>query len=98
MGIFFGRNTGSRSYTASADLARKLRRRGGGDSTGAGQLLAAMEAGQDPVALCPEAAEQAARSLRQAAGRLRGDDRRIATQIADDAQAAADAGRSWTVG
>ncbi|MBB4921001.1 DUF7739 domain-containing protein [Streptosporangium saharense] len=99
MGFHFGPRAGTRSYTASADLARKLARKGAGDSTGAAHLLAIMsgQTGGDPQALCPEEAEQAARSLAQAATRLRGASRRITEEIVHDAQAAADSGRSWWI-
>jgi hypothetical protein len=100
MGIYFGSHTGSRSYTYSAELAHKLRRKGGDDSTGAAHLLAFMsgELGGDIRNLCPEEAEQAARSLRTAAPRLRRGDRQIVEQIAADAQQAADSGRNWEIG
>ncbi|MER7131338.1 DUF7739 domain-containing protein [Streptosporangium saharense] len=98
MGIFFGRTTGTRPYSYAADLATKLERRGGNSSTGAAQLLGVMRYGGDPRDLCPEEAEQAARSIGQAARKLRGVDRQIAEQIAKDAQAAADSGHPWRVG
>lgn len=100
MGISFGRNTGNRSYTYSAELAAKLTRKGGQSSTGAAHLLAFMSGnlGGDERDLCPEEAEQAARSISEAAKKLRRGDRRIAEQIAADAQAAADAGKTWTIG
>lgn len=96
VGLFFGDNTDSRSYSCSAELGEALRRKGAWRSTGGARLLRIMtEGGGDP--LCPEEAEQAARSVREAAHRLRGDDRRIAEQIAADAQAASDSGRPWTI-
>ncbi|MBB2909152.1 hypothetical protein FHS43_000398 [Streptosporangium becharense] len=100
MGMFFGRNTGSRSYTYTAELAGKLTRKGANTSTGAGHLLAYMSGtlGGDERTLCPEEAEQAARSIEQAAKKLSRGDRRIAEQIAADARAAADARRPWTIG
>jgi hypothetical protein len=100
MGWNFGRNTGNRSYTYSDELAKKIKKKGGGNSTGASHLLRIMSGaeGGDPQSLCAEEAEQAAQSLQQAAQRLRGDDRRIAESIARDAQDAADAGRPWTIG
>jgi len=98
MGIFFGRNTGTRSYTYSSELAQKVERAGGKNSTGAAQLLGFMRNGSDTRPLCGEEAEQAARSLREAAPRLRRGDRRIVEQIARDAQEAADSGRPWTIG
>lgn len=98
MGVFFGPQTGSRSYSYTAELAEKLERKGGRSSTGATRLLSFMQSASDHRTLCPEEAEQAAKSLRDTARRLHGTDRRIAEQIAADAQEAADAGRSWTVG
>ncbi|GHE31626.1 hypothetical protein GCM10017673_37970 [Streptosporangium violaceochromogenes] len=101
MGILFGRENGhtaSTSSTAAADLARKIRKRGGNTSTGAATLLGAMEQGQDPHDLCPEMAEQAARSLRQVAAKLRGADRRLAENIAASAERASQTSRTWTVG
>lgn len=100
MGIWFGTNTGNRSYYYSAELARKLERKGARNSTGAAHLLTYMSGalGGTPRTLCPEEAEQAARSLSEAAARLRGDDRRIAEQIAADAQHAADTRQPWIVG
>ncbi|MET8050547.1 hypothetical protein ABZU75_23410 [Streptosporangium sp. NPDC005286] len=98
MGIFFGKNTGTRSYGCSEELAKKVERKGGKSSTGAAQLLGFMRNGSDTRTLRGEEAEQAARSLREVAPRLRGNDRRIAEQIARDAQAAADSGRPWTIG
>ncbi|MBO4274943.1 hypothetical protein [Microbispora triticiradicis] len=100
MGIFFGRNTGTRSYAYAAELAVKLARKGANTSTGAAHLLTYMSGGLggDERTLCPEEAEQAARSISRAAARLRGADRRIAESIAADARAAADARRPWTIG
>jgi hypothetical protein len=100
MGIRFGKNAGNRPGGFVKQLAEKIERKGGRDSTGAAHLLSFM-AGKidaDERTLCAEEAEQAARSLRRVAGRLRGDDRRIAEKIAEDADAAARSGRSWTIG
>uniref|UniRef100_UPI003F497DEA DUF7739 domain-containing protein n=1 Tax=Streptosporangium sp. CA-256172 TaxID=3240076 RepID=UPI003F497DEA len=99
MGIYFGPHTGNRSYTYSAELAAKLTKHGGRSSTGAAGLLTYM-GGQmrlDSWEMCPEEAEQAARSIEQAATKLRSGDRRVAEQIAADAWEAANAGRPWTV-
>jgi hypothetical protein len=99
MGFHFGPRTGSRSYTYSSELAAKLAKKGGRNSTGGARLLGIMRGaeGGEPDTLCPEEAEQAARSITEAAKRLRRGDRRIAEQIAADAQAAADAGRRWRI-
>ncbi|MGC5012491.1 hypothetical protein ACLQ2R_17140 [Streptosporangium sp. DT93] len=99
MGIFYGRHTGSRSYTYSAELAAKLTKRGARSSTSAAGLLTYMggEMRVDSWEMCPEEAEQAARCIEQAAKKLHPADRRIAEQIAADAWEAANTGRSWTV-
>lgn len=100
MDIFFGRNTGNRSYTYSSELATKLTKKGANTSTGAAHLLTYMSGalGGDERTLCAEEAEQAARSITQAARRLRGNDRRIAERIAADAAEAANTRRPWTIG
>lgn len=101
MGILFGKNTGSRSYTYSSELAEKLTEKGGGRTAGGSRLLGFM-AGRsgpaDPIDLNPADARDAAAELTQAARRLRGRDREIAEQIAADAQAAAESGKPWRVG
>ncbi|MEV4753018.1 hypothetical protein AB0K21_42305 [Streptosporangium sp. NPDC049248] len=69
MGIYFGPHTGNRSATYSAELAAELTKYGGRSSTGAAGLLTYM-GGQtrlDSWDMCPEEAEQAARSIEQAA-------------------------------
>ncbi|GAA4209376.1 hypothetical protein GCM10022252_75790 [Streptosporangium oxazolinicum] len=98
MGIRFGDNAGTRPCGFTAQLAEKITKKGGNNSTGAAQLLAAMREGTGPRTLRGEEAEQAAASLTQAARRLRGDERRVAEQIAADARAAADSGKPWTIG
>lgn len=98
MGISFGRNAGTTSYTYSAKLGKRLGKKGGGDSAGGRSLLAFMGRGVDRQELSPAEAGQAAESLRTAAGKLRGADRSTAEQIARDAQEAADSGRPWTIG
>uniref|UniRef100_UPI003F493A4C DUF7739 domain-containing protein n=1 Tax=Streptosporangium sp. CA-235898 TaxID=3240073 RepID=UPI003F493A4C len=98
MGIFFGKNTGNRSYGYSQELASKVERAGGGNSTGAAQLLGFMKRGSDQQELRGEEAEQAARSLRGAAPRLGRRDRKVVEQIARDAEAAANSGRRWLLG
>ncbi|MEV1179114.1 hypothetical protein [Nonomuraea sp. NPDC049784] len=50
-----------------------------------------------PGDLRGEEAEQAARSLREAAGRMRGTARTITLAIADDAEAASNTGGRWTL-
>ncbi len=96
MGILFGRKPGDPSlgYGTAKRLGRKLP----ASSTGAAVLKRVMSDGQDPRDLCPEEAEQAAKSLRDAAPKLRGDDRAAVQLIADSAQRAADAGETWRVG
>lgn len=98
MGIFFGRNAGAASYRYADELARKLDGKGAGRTRGGGRLLTLMRQGRDAENLGPKEAAQAARELREAAGKLRGDDRRAALGIARDAQEAADNGRPWRVG
>lgn len=100
MGIRFGKNAGTRPAGYAKKLAQKIARSGGNSSTGAGHLLAYMagDLGGDQRHLCPEEAEQAARSLEDVSKRLRGTDREIAKRIAQDAREAADSGRTWTVG
>ncbi|MER5322346.1 DUF7739 domain-containing protein [Streptosporangium roseum] len=98
MGFFFGSNAGTPSYKATAELAQKIQRKGGGNSPGATELLRLMTAGRDPEQLNPAEAAQAAQSLRQVAPRLRGTDRGHVERIAADAEEAARSNRPWTVG
>lgn len=98
MGIFFGRNANSRSYGYSAELAKKITKKGGRNSSGAAALLNLMTNGpKGQTRLRGEEAEQAARSLREVAPKLRGHDRRNALAIAQDAQEASDSGKGWTL-
>ncbi|MEV7011791.1 hypothetical protein [Streptosporangium sp. NPDC051022] len=101
MGFLFGRennHTASTSSTGAADLAKKIRSKGGASSSGATVLLRLMEQGQDPQDLCPELAEGAARSFRDVARKLPRDARRLAENIAASAEHASRTGRTWTVG
>lgn len=100
MGISYGRNAGNRSGTYSAKLAANLGAQGAGKTEGGKSLLGFMRGkpGGGDHTITPQEAKQAAQDLKTAANKLRGDDRRIANQIADDAQEAADSGRPWTIG
>lgn len=95
MGLSFGRT--SMSYTESERLARALARKGAGRSVGGAQLLGVMRRGQEASELCGEEAEQASRSLREAAGRMHGSDKEAALELAADAMEAANRG-SWRIG
>ncbi|MFI7643513.1 hypothetical protein [Nonomuraea sp. NPDC049400] len=97
MGIFYGDKASTRSYRTSARLAVTISRKGGRNSTGAATLLDMMAGHIPPGELRGEEAEQAAKSLREAAARMRGDARAIALAVADDAEAASNAGGLWTL-
>ncbi len=95
MGLLFGKT--AMSYGAGERLGRKLAKKGAGGSTGGAHLLEVLRLGQDAGPLRGEEAEQAAQSLREAAGRMRGQDRATPLKIAADAQDAADRGGDWQI-
>ncbi|MEU4703386.1 DUF7739 domain-containing protein [Nonomuraea dietziae] len=95
MGYNFGPKTGTRSGKTIETFGRKVARKGGVTSTGLSRLLATTQGGQ-PQELRGRDAEQAARSLREVAPRLRGADRDLAIALAEDAEAASRRGR-WTI-
>ncbi|MEV0996763.1 hypothetical protein [Nonomuraea sp. NPDC050202] len=97
MGIWFGPKTYT-SHSYGQELAVKITRQGGRSSSGAAALLNLMDGSlADPEQLRGEEAEQAARSLREVARKLRGEDRDAALAIAAQAQEAADSGRRWII-